>query len=234
MWVNPGTQIKHLDPTCPLDNVLLDFLRERRQRALEGVLTQDLVGPRYPSVSSLLNHANSAYSHPLSKVFTDILVAFPAIYRLPEKVAVLYVMFMVMRWQIDPSEENYELTPELARPLPVQSEIPHPAWVDHVPFPAMREKLVREWSPTKYPLEEYFVPYSMTLSINWPYEESDALLKTESGEVVINPVFIRHLCMAENWTLGDAFDKTFPSLRDTYNLKSESSSSTRNEAQVNE
>jgi hypothetical protein len=97
LWMVGNPLVKHCEPTCTLDGVLLDFLQERRQRAAEGVPPQEIVGPRYPSISSLLNPAKSVFSHPLSKVFTDILTAFPAICRLPEKIAVLYVMFMISK-----------------------------------------------------------------------------------------------------------------------------------------
>lgn len=76
--------------TCPLDGLLLDFLGERRQRALEGMPNRDLVGPAYPSVVSLLEPQRGMTSHPLSKVFTDMLSTFPDLSTLPEQVGVLY------------------------------------------------------------------------------------------------------------------------------------------------
>jgi hypothetical protein len=222
-----------------------------------------IIGPRYPSVSSLLNPAVSRFSHPLSKVFTDILQAFPDISALPERVAVLFVMFLIMRWQISPTRENYDRLPDWARPLPPQHVVPHPAWMDILPFPRMREKLVREYAPLappapaplpsasspssssssssssggrqqqheycggqqprdNFPLDNFFIPYTTTLSLNWAYEDVDVLLQSpDSDELMINPVFERHLRRLENWTLGDAFAKAFPELADTYNLKSE-------------
>lgn len=62
--------IRNGPPTCPLDSLLLDFLHSRQQQAADGVSTPKLVGPAYPSVSSLLNPAKASQSHPLSKVFT--------------------------------------------------------------------------------------------------------------------------------------------------------------------
>ncbi|KAK8086951.1 hypothetical protein PG994_001925 [Apiospora phragmitis] len=215
---------KNCGPTCPLDSLLLDFLHERRQRAAEGVSAHEIVGPRYPSVSSLLNPANSAYSHPLSKVFTDILATFPGICGLPERVAVLYVMFLVMRWQISPTKENYDLLPSWARPQPSQVYISHPAWIDHLPFPHMRERMAKDYNPADYFFENFFIPFTTTLSLNWPYEETDCLLQSPDGdELLINPVFERHMRRLENWTLGDAFHQTFPQLDGTYNQKRDGS-----------
>ncbi|KAF7542427.1 hypothetical protein G7Z17_g11580 [Cylindrodendrum hubeiense] len=215
--------IKNCAPTCPLDSLLLDFLSERRQRAADGLSAQEVVGPRYPSVSSLLNPAQSAFSHPLSKVFTDILSTFPDVSTLPERVAVLYIMFLVMRWQIAPTQDNYERLPEWMVPSPSQLATPHPAWIDHLPFPRMRDRIVREYTPVIYAFENFFIPFTTTLSLSWPYEETDTLLQNPDGdELMINPVFERHLRNLDNWKLGSAFAKAFPMLSDTFNLDSRS------------
>lgn len=215
--------VKNCAPTCPLDSLLLDFLKERQQRAAEGFPSHEIIGPRYPSVSSLLNPMRDA--HPLSKVFIDILHTFPNISRLPERVAVLYVMFLIMRWQIDPSQDNYDRLPDFVRPLSSQLHHAHPAWIDHLPFPAMRDRLIRDYPPPKiFPFENFFIPFTTTLSLNWPYEDTDTLLQgLEGDELMINPVFERHLRRLENWTLGDAFAMVFPHLDGTYGLKRESS-----------
>ncbi|KAI0882418.1 uncharacterized protein GGS22DRAFT_181021 [Annulohypoxylon maeteangense] len=217
-WIGHTAPLKNSPPTCPLDSLLLDFLSERRQRASEGVPAREVIGPRYPSVSSLLNPSQSVFSHPLSKVFTDILAAFPGISTLPERVAVLYYMFLVMRWQVSPTLANYTLLPAFARPTPGQLEVSHPAWIDHLPFPRMREVLAREGGGLLF--DDFFIPFTTTISLNWPYEDTDTLLRSpDGGELLINPVFERHLRRFENWTLGEAFDTAFPRLRGTYNLK---------------
>lgn len=214
--------IKNCAPTCPLDNLLLDFLHERRQRAAEGFPTQEIIGPRYPSVSSLLNPLKE--SHPLSKVFIEILHTFPTISQLPERVATLYVMFLIMRWQIHPSADNYDRLPDFVRPSASQLCHAHPAWVDHLPFPLMRERLLRDYAPPNvFPFENFFVPFTTTLSLNWPYEDTDTLLQSpDTDELMINPVFERHLRRLENWTLGASFARAFPMLDGTYNYKADS------------
>lgn len=216
-----STAIKNCAPTCPLDSLLLDFLQERRQRAAEGFPPHEIIGPRYPSIVSLLNPTRD--THPLTKLFIDILNTFPNINQLPERVGVLYVMFLIMRWQIEPSQDNYDRLPDFVRPLPSQLYNAHPAWVDHLPFPAMRDKLIRDFTPPNvFPFGNFFIPFTTTLSLNWPYEDTDALLQApESDELMINPVFERHLRRRENWTLGDAFARAFPSLEGTYNLRTD-------------
>lgn len=84
----------------------------------------------------------------------------------------------------------------------------------------MRDRLVRDYTPRDYLFDKWFIPFTTTLSVNWPYEDTDALLCGGEGEdVVINPVFERHLRRLENWSLGPAFAGMFPGLEGTYRLK---------------
>ncbi|KAL2821246.1 hypothetical protein BDW59DRAFT_110975 [Aspergillus cavernicola] len=213
------TPVRNIAPTCTLDAILLDFLHNRQREAAKGVPKQKLVGPAYPSVSSLLNPERSVYSHPLSKVFTDILRSFPDISSLPEQVAVLYCMFVLMRWQIYPTAENYHRLPDWLTPRPSQLLTPHPAWIDYLPWPLMRDHLVMAYHD--YPFDNWFIPFTSTLSVNWPYEATDCLLSIGDTDelMIINPVFERHFTNINNWTLGPAFAETFPQLVETTKIK---------------
>ncbi|PYH64185.1 bZIP transcription factor [Aspergillus vadensis CBS 113365] len=212
------TPIRNVAPTCTLDAILLDFLHNRQHQAAKGVSKQSLVGPSYPSVSSLLNPEKSVYSHPLSKVFTDILRTFPDISTLPEQVAVLFLMFLLMRWQIYPTPENYDRLPEWLTPRPSQLLTAHPAWIDYLPWPRMRDRLVMSYQD--YPFENWFIPFTRTLSVNWPYEATDCLLSSGDGdELMVNPVFERHFRNLSNWSLGPAFAEAYPSLVETTRIR---------------
>lgn len=81
--------VRNIPPTCPLDGLFMDFMAERRHQAEEGMSTAELIGPAYPSVTSLLQPNRSQLSHPMSKMFTDMLGTFPDLSTLPEQIAVL-------------------------------------------------------------------------------------------------------------------------------------------------
>ena len=82
----------------------------------------------------------------------------------------------------------------------------------------MRDKLVANYQD--YAFENWFIPYTSTLSVNWPYESTDCLLATsESDELTINPVFERHLMRLENWSLGPAFARAHPEMASTVRIK---------------
>lgn len=82
----------------------------------------------------------------------------------------------------------------------------------------MRDKLTQIYPSV--PFDDFFIPYTMTLSLNWTYEAHDTLLSKEgTEELFINPVFERHIRDLRNWTLGEAFAKAHPRLADTCTVK---------------
>lgn len=124
------------NPSCPLDSLLLDFLNQRRQQLSAGIPMRDVAGPEEPSLFALQDPSvvHSPSCHPVSALLIDILSKFPDIEKLPERVAVFYIMFLVLRWMICPCESCYFKLPEWARPVKEQLDTPHPAWHDHVPW----------------------------------------------------------------------------------------------------
>ncbi|OAP57556.1 hypothetical protein AYL99_08294 [Fonsecaea erecta] len=209
---------KNSPPTCPLDSLLLKFLQSRQREPVGGANALPTT-PSYPSVSSLLNPSAPRRSiDELSQLMTDIISKFPNISELPDQVATLFIMFTQMRWQIHPTKENYERVPEWFRPTPAQIFHAHPAWMDHIPWPRMRDRVVA--NPQDYPFDNWFYAFTSGLSVNWPYDPVDCLLSTsEKEEPVINPVFESHIRRLENWSLGPLFAETFPQLADTARMK---------------
>lgn len=204
--------------------------------------------PAYPSIANLLNPANTSSStdghspryprhmpqnstnsagsstprpsssDPISTLMIDIISKFPHISGLPEQVAVLYNMFTHMRWWIYPTQENYDRMPEWMTPRPSQLVTPHPAWIEHLPWPRMRDKVVRNYH--NYPFENWFLPFTGGLSVNWPYEPVDCLISTpEQEEPIINPVFQRHISRLDNWSVGPQLIAMYPDLADTCIVK---------------
>ncbi|KAL5386828.1 hypothetical protein DPSP01_003847 [Paraphaeosphaeria sporulosa] len=165
---------RNVPTTCPLDAILLDFLTDRQGRAAQGDHIKTIVGPMYPNFTPIVHPERNVDAHPLSKLFTDILRTFPDICGLPEQVAIVYIMFLVMRWQIEPSAENYDRLPDWVTPRASQLFVPHPVWNDHLPWPKLRDRLIN--SPTPVPFDAFFIPFTTTVSLNWPYEPRDCLL----------------------------------------------------------
>ena len=77
----------------------------------------------------------------------------------------------------------------------------------------MRHRLI---STAQVNFEEFFIPFTSTLSLNWPYG-NDHVLSQDSDDtstVKMNPLFESHLRELSHWTLGTRFRDTFPDLVD--------------------
>lgn len=182
----------------------------------DGATIEEAIGPEYPAFSAMLDSRQQ--SHPISTLLIDILSKFPDIQTLPEKIAVLYIMFLVLRWMICPCQKCYERLPEWCRPTIEQVTETHSAWIDHLPWPHMRRSLIM--GGNKFKFEDFFVPFTTTLSLNWPLPHDCILIPTPSSSpegpthLYMNPAFEHHLHSLENWSLGSKFSKTFPELVD--------------------
>ena len=84
----------------------------------------------------------------------------------------------------------------------------------------MRDKLVQIHASV--PFDEFFIPYTTTVSVNWPYDSREILLTTPgTDELSINPSFEDHLRDLNNWSLGPAFARAHPTLACTTRIKME-------------
>lgn len=73
--------------------------------------------------------------------------------------------------------------------------------------------------------DDWFVPYTTTLSLNWDLPHDCILLPQKSAnpddppELTLNPAFEHHLRDLVNWSLGSEFAKTFPDYVDGVRIK---------------
>lgn len=124
------------------------------------------------------------------------------------------------------TKSHTERLPEWILPSPSALFTPHPIWMDHVPWWVLsyhwrmtthltraKARDVMYRNPSAYANPDFSLPYTQSLSINWPYEPMDTVLEHAPGEYIINPVFERHLRNVDNWTVGPEFANTFPDLR---------------------
>lgn len=149
------------------------------------------------------------------------------------QVAVMYIMFIVMRWLVEPTRVNYELLPDWITPRPTQLFTPHPHWLDYLPFPRLRDASVQQNPHVIF--DNFFVPFTTTLSLGWPYDPADVLVPrppTNLASIVpvdgsgveeqvysINPAFETHLRKPDNWSLGPAFAEAFPEWKELVKIR---------------
>lgn len=176
----------------------------------------DVLGPDYPDFYSM--YSPGSVCHPVSAFFIDVLEKFPDVCTLPERVAVFYVMFLMLRWSVCPSQACYERLPEYMKPVPEQLDIPHVQYADYLPWQHLRKHLCLNEKEVNF--GDFFVPYCATLSLNWPFPDDHVLVPGPSErdegrrDLIMNPEFEDHLRKLENWSLGNDFKNVFPHLVD--------------------
>lgn len=90
--------------------------------------------------------------------------------------------------------------------------MPHPAWIDTVTWPEVRDDLIRHVD-----VWDRFMDFrrvtGKSLPVNWPYTDSGAFLETADRKLLmLNPVFEMHICKPENWTVSKEAAEEFPFL----------------------
>lgn len=199
---------KHSGPTYRLDHVVADLIRNRLPYELTGGNVEEFQEHPFPSIPSLLNPVKEAKRSPVtSSIVTNIIhvATVPTIKsNLPEQLAILYFMSSVIRWQISPTEANFNSLPEWCRPTPSQLAVPHPIWIDLIIWPKLRERLCRE---TRYHGQGPTIAdiSCESISVNWPYGPRDVFMHSNNSEIILNPVFEAHIKDLSNWSLGPQF-----------------------------
>jgi hypothetical protein len=208
--------------TCPLDYLLGDFIKTRRAQIAAGAPLSQVIGPEKPSLLSLTHpEIKRSPADCLTPLLLDILSKFPDIDRDPERLAVLYGMYYITRWFLCPCQDCLDRCPTWTCPIPEASEHPHAVWIDYLPWPSMRRKLILARTPgTQINFDDFFVSFTYTMNVNWPYPQSSCIITTPSsvpGEpplVELHPTFVEHIRRLENWSIGPEFVSAFPELVD--------------------
>lgn len=153
---------KNTNPTTSWDRILTDFIVDSRDRIGRGESADSLMGtgPNMIGLFKVPENNQNLLSNVSPTYFSEICAAtlngFRPLRTWPEKIAVMYNMYVITRWLIVMNEENYMKMPWFLRPTPLQARREHPLWIDYVIWPDLREEMVREWD--NFPLSEFFEP----------------------------------------------------------------------------
>ncbi|KAI6784676.1 uncharacterized protein J7T54_006722 [Emericellopsis cladophorae] len=219
-WAVP---IRHMPPTNRLDRFITGTIETWRGRLSIHHSAELSAASQFPNVSALLEHPEDAEAdgpsvpdsgQPLSSAASAHLHGSP-LQPLVERLGMVYCLSHLVRWLVCLSRDTYDRMPAFMRPTSLQRAVPHPAWVDLVLFPTARDDIIRlrDWSPDRF--EAYRAATARSLSVNWPYADSGAVVESESGDhegqrAALNPIFEAHVRNLDNWTVGAEVAAAFP------------------------
>lgn len=86
----------HAPSTCPLDEILHNFLHSQRDMIARGVAVDTVLGPPKPTVKALMDSSAANTVHALCGVMSEVLSTFAHVDQ-PEKLAFFYLMHKTMR-----------------------------------------------------------------------------------------------------------------------------------------
>jgi len=172
------TKIK--PPSSAVDHILLSCMQA--QRSLQLSLPPSSHHISYPAVSLLFQVSSAsatskASPSPSHNISTSPLTHCMSLYasllqkrgfsssRIPEKLTSFICTYHFHTWLLTPSSHTYNALHEWQAPRPSQLLIPHPAWMDLVPWGKMRDKLIHEQD--QYATEEFQRDYVEGFRVGW-------------------------------------------------------------------
>ncbi|KAM5342321.1 hypothetical protein ACJ41O_013287 [Fusarium nematophilum] len=199
-----------LSATTQLDVVILTTTDTFRRHGLRQTSPQ----APFPSISSLLSPGRTPDAESCS--ISDAAAA--QVNRSPvqevlSRVGFLYVLSHLLRWYICRTRESYEQLPAFIRPTKLQMSVPHPAWIDVIIWPQVRDAVIQTMDWSRF--LEYRAITAKSLSVNWPYSDPRSILEScgNGRSYRLSGAFERHICTPENWTVDKDAAEVFPFLK---------------------
>ena len=218
LWAVPPN---NTPPSCLSDNILQDVVT-RRRTGRPSISHSNAPSPATPE--SLLNATtypkpnlcalvdkNLRADDDISNTVSDIIRSYTEIEALPNKVAVSYTMTTLLKWQVLLDEPSWQQMPDWLRPTQLQLTKAHPAWIDRMAWPKVRDYLIEHPEIT---LDDIAATYASSFFVSWNYDPSHVLISVdaESKVVITNPVFEEHIRQLKNWSVSEPFRQRFPEL----------------------
>lgn len=106
--------------------------------------------------------------------------------------------------------------PDWYTPCAAQCSLPHPIYIDTVPWPALREKLTTQYE--SYDWHAFVVSFCQNLDVNWTEDARKTYVVGSKGNTTLSPAFVSHLRSLQHWTLKPPFAEQYPALAKLVNL----------------
>ncbi|KAF2808511.1 uncharacterized protein BDZ99DRAFT_522054 [Mytilinidion resinicola] len=189
------------------------FVKQKRQMIHDGWSVEQVLGPLklYPPVNNYNSMTDSQSMTPNVCEWVVSMMSWMNIDRHPERMAMTLLGVLFLTWAIVPTEENYQAMPAWMRPTPSQIIVPHPAWIDLIPWPEIRDFFIR-YADQSHGMEvlETFVS---SLSVNWNLLLSDvAVLIPNTNMFALSQSFEVYIRNLDNWSLDPAVLHVYPDL----------------------
>lgn len=130
-----------------------------------------------------------------------------------QKIAMMFVCHRMLLYKCNPCKETLERVPMWFRPRPSQECIQHPAVIDFLIWPGLRDRLV--FSHKRYTATgDFSAAFCKYLHFHWPFSDEDILLFDEGDKAWgISRLFEQYAFELRNWTMDEAFFEKYPEMK---------------------
>ena len=206
----------HVIPdSSPLSLIFENFKDGVRNMLFQGVPEYQVLGDLDPVVDLLFRSRRpddpfsaSTWACELARIDVTVDIF--------TQLANAFLLSRFMRWQLDPSLENYLLLPDLMRPTLAQRTIPHYAPADFYAIPAVRDCLISGNCELHTPIGR---PGTKGIKFHWPFDMDKAIcIHPMTGMRSISRLFGTCASDLGNWSCSSDFFVNSPMMRGLINV----------------
>ncbi|KAH6685014.1 hypothetical protein F5X68DRAFT_171476 [Plectosphaerella plurivora] len=127
-----------------------------------------------------------------------------------ERLAILRLMHTLLRYQAEPTAEQYAKLPPWYLSRPSQS-LPHSSAIDFFVWPGVRERFI--FSQHQYCSDFFWRVFADNFRMLWPFEFRDCYKRNmETGLFSVSPDFDGRIREISSWTMAPDFFHHFPEM----------------------
>jgi hypothetical protein len=130
-----------------------------------------------------------------------------------QRIALMYICQTLLQYRENPTKQNLDRVPAWFRPRPAQEKIQHPAVIDFLVWPGLRDRLVFEHQ--KYTKTgDLSAAFVENFHFDWPYTEREIFTYDENMNAFeVSNVFLQYVYDFKKWTMKPNFFKRFPEMQ---------------------
>ncbi|KAM0548165.1 hypothetical protein ACHAPJ_009963 [Fusarium lateritium] len=188
-----------------------DTLQKARQLVTEGANPDDLTGT-FPSVAALFDKAEYETAPMISKWAVQFIYSARRQDYSFTSMAAVWVVWVVMRWQINPTPETYADMPDWIRPTELQVFVPHIDMLDCISWPYFRDYIIQHPEMQHGELQ-WLAACTSGVQVHWHGTIEEALCIdettkrkrfTEEAQTAVRDIW--------NWSLASSYRAFMPGI----------------------
>ncbi|KAH7193829.1 uncharacterized protein B0J16DRAFT_336078 [Fusarium flagelliforme] len=188
-----------------------DTLKKARHLVTEGANPDDLTGT-FPSVAALFDKDEYENASMISKWAVQFIYSARRQDYAFTSMAAVWVVWVVMRWQINPTPETYADMPDWIRPTELQVFVPHIDMLDCISWPYFRDYIIQHPEMQHGELQ-WLAACTSGVQVHWDGTIEEAIcVDGRTGRKRFTPEAEAAVRDIRNWSLAASYRAFMPGI----------------------